>query len=98
MPVASGSSVPACPTFAPVTRLIELTTRAEVIPAGLSMTSQLCSAVLSAFLVIFGRRAEIALDLGAVQQFGDTRGAVERGIIGKRDVRRLAQLDGARQH
>src|SRR3954467_4627926 len=99
MPVASGSSVPAWPIFAPVARLIALTTPAEVIPPGLSITSQPCSALFSAGLVIFrGRRAEVALRLGGVQQFRSARRGFERGIVGKRDIGRLTQFDAARQH
>src|SRR5436190_565876 len=77
MPVASGSSVPACPVFAPVARLICATMRAEVTPSGLSMTSQPCSPGSAGFVIILGIGMEIGLDGGARQQGRDPRGALE---------------------
>src|SRR5712671_101857 len=111
MPVASGSSVPACPVFAPVARRINATARAEVMPSGLSMTSQPCSPLPdpppfagegrvgaspgSGGLVIILGLVEIALDSRARQQCRDPRGALEGIVEGKGDVRHVPQLDHA---
>src|SRR5579883_1252068 len=83
-PVASGSSVPPCPAFAASRqRRTCPTARLELIPKGLSRTSQPWIGRPCRLAVIVGRvllRTEIALHLRSVQQFADAAGMVEGGI------------------
>src|SRR5207248_789368 len=92
IPVASGSSVPACPVLAPVLRLTIATTRAEVRPAGLSMISQPCSAASARRVIALRIWLQIALDLGGVEERRDPRRVIDGIVEGKDDVRDLAQL------
>src|SRR5665213_1446519 len=82
IPVASGSSVPACPVFTPVAWRMRTTASFEVMPPGLSMTSQPCSPG-SAFILV----PQVALDRLAMEDRGDAPGAVESAVEGKGEVR-----------
>src|ERR1700723_1523863 len=90
IPVASGSSVPACPAFIPVVRFSLVTTRLDVMPAGLSMTSQPPRPASNAILV-----PQIALDGLAVEQRGDTLGLVKGPVERKAQIRHVPQPDEA---
>src|SRR5918911_2736929 len=84
-PVASGSSVPACPALAPTLRRSFSTTRLEVIPAGLSITSQpfVDARALGAspgFVAVLRTGVEIPLDRRAGEQRGDALGALEGAV------------------
>src|SRR5579885_1125510 len=95
-PVASGSSVPACPTFAPVARFTAATTRAEVGPYGLSMISQPCGPGVLGLAIAVGIGMQVAFDLRTRQQFGNAGSAVKGRIQGEGKVWRHPQFDHAR--
>src|SRR4029077_6965201 len=92
-PVAIGSNVPACPTFALVRRRTTSTTRCEVRPSGLSTTSQPSRPPLlpiTSVLVVPGLPLEIARDFGPRQQSGDPVRLVKRIVQRENEVRRVA--------
>src|SRR4051812_46327358 len=90
MPVASGSSVPAWPTFAALkSRLIAATAPAEDSPSGLSSTSQPSTLSPLRFLAIF---VQVAAHHGITQDGVDALGIVERSIGGKGDFGCAPQL------
>src|SRR6185312_9222051 len=105
-PVASGSSVPPWPAFsASSARRTAATARLEVMPKGLSRTSQPCSGTPRRLRAIavglirrlrLGRR-QIALDLGPMQQLVDAAGVVEGGVESEGESRREAQRHLARE-
>src|SRR5579863_4438101 len=107
-PVASGSRVPPCPTFSALRRRRTFATAcAELIPAGLSRTSQPCTGTprrLRAILVPVGVVAvglvgsEIAMDLGTMQQLVDSGCVIEGGIEPEGEPGRIAQIDLAGDH
>src|SRR5690349_13171755 len=99
-PVASGSSVPPCPAFsASSARRTAATARLEVMPRGLSRTSQPWSGVpcrlrtIAVWLLRHLRlwRRQVALDLGPMQQLVDAAGVVEGGVEGESEPGREAQ-------
>src|SRR5271156_5295345 len=90
MPVASGSSVPACPVFMPVARRTRSTTRLDVMPAGLSMTSQPPRPGSAIILVL-----QIALDCLAVQQRSDALRGVEPVVEREIQIGNTPQLHKA---
>src|SRR5258708_16037298 len=99
-PVASGSSGPPCPAFsASSARRSAATARLEVMPGGLSRTSQPWSGTprrLRAIAVGLLRRIrlrlrQVALDFGPVQQLVDADGMVEGGVEGEGEPRGEAQ-------
>src|SRR6185312_1295541 len=105
-PVASGSSVPPWPAFsASSARRTAATARLEVMPNGLSRTSQPCSGTprrLRAIAVRLIRRVcrgrrQIALDLGPVQQLVDAAGMIEGGVESEGQTGREAQRHLARE-
>src|SRR5271156_1201446 len=96
-PVASGSRVPACPTFPPVRRRTTSTTRFEVRPSGLSTTSQPSRPPLLIVSVLGGLRLEVTRPLGPRQQGGDPVGPIKRIVEREDEVRRVAQLNFARE-
>src|SRR5260370_10817522 len=105
-PVASGSSVPPCPAFsASSARRTAATARLEVMPGGLSRTSQPWSGTprrLRAIAVGLLRRIrlrlrQVALDFGPVQQLVDADGMVEGGVEGEGEPRGEAQRHLARE-
>src|SRR5215470_16872260 len=97
-PVASGSSVPACPAFlAANARLTTDTAWVDVMPIGLSSTTQPstlrfsrlggCGCALSVALLIVIRPIEIALDRRRSQKLLDSFRLVESLIDAEADVR-----------
>src|SRR6516165_4930997 len=95
-PVASGSRVPACPTFALVLRRMSWTTRLELIPSGLSMTSQPCGplSILIAIALVLHLQdigMEVACYVGAYQQCGDALGLFKGSVERKVEVGSVAQ-------
>src|SRR6185437_16492119 len=107
-PVASGSSVPPWPALAASSRRRTAPTAwLELMPEGLSSTSQPCTGW--PFLFIFVGRllarlpallrlglGEVALDLRPVQQLVDAAGMVEGGVECEGEARREAQRHLAR--
>src|SRR5260370_41218835 len=95
-PVANGSRVPACPTFAAVARRATSTTRLELMPSGLSMTSQPCGPQSSAIVVIFGSgglTAQITLDFGPPEQGRNSICLIKRIVQLKAHVTPMPQGD-----
>src|SRR5262245_19249455 len=106
-PVASGSSVPACPAFlAANARLTTDTAWVEVMPTGLSSTTQpstlrfsrlRCGAgALSAALLIVVRSVEFALNLRRSQKLLDSFRLVESLVDAEPDVRCKFRVNAAR--
>src|SRR5580704_16438423 len=105
-PVARGSSVPPCPAFsASSARRAAATARLDVMPKGLSRTSQPWSGTprrLRAIAVGLLPRVrlpprQVALDLGPVQQFVDAVGMIERRVEREGEAGREAQRHFARE-
>src|SRR6185437_12592863 len=100
-PLASGSRVPAWPALAELSRRRTAITAAfEVIPTGLSRTSQpsigsprrlFAIGLADAVVRVVARRRQIALDLGTVQQLVDAARVIERGVEREGETRRVAQ-------
>src|SRR6516164_9550443 len=92
-PVASGSRVPACPTFALVLRRMSWTTRLELIPSGLSTTSQPFGPLSTAMAFVLGLNGfgvEIACYLRLDQQRGNTLRLVKGTVEREAEFRRVA--------
>src|SRR5205823_1814439 len=99
-PVASGSRVPACPTFLPVRRRITSTTRFEVRPSGLSTTSQpsrppllVIGPIIRQRLGLGGLRPEVTRHLGPRQQGGHSIDPIKRIVEREDEVWCVAQLN-----
>src|SRR3954464_1135317 len=85
-PVARGSSVPACPAFcASNTRRTIATTCVEVMPSGLSTTTQPCTAApLRLRLIVLVRvLLQVLLHARGFQKGLDLFGFRERGVFQK---------------
>src|SRR5690348_6715482 len=95
-PVASGSSVPACPAFEPVRRRTTSTTRLEVRPSGLSTTSQPSTPPLIPIASALGvgrLLLKVARHFGPRQEGGDPFGPVECVVEREDEARRVAQAN-----
>src|SRR3954470_15652312 len=96
-PVAMGSSVPACPAFcASNMRRTMATAWVDVIPCGLSTTTQPCTAApfrlrLIAFVRVF---LQVTLDAGGLQQGLDLFSLGEGSVFQKAQFRRELERDG----
>src|SRR5579864_4706489 len=94
-PLAAGSRVPPWPALtAPRLRRTAATAALDVIPSGLSRTSQPWTGrprALRAIVPAVVVGCEIALDLGPVEQLVDAACMVERGVERESEARRKAQ-------
>src|SRR5687768_5190796 len=97
MPLASGSSVPACPALpARSSRLTIAVARDAVGPTGLSSTNQPCTEEADRALVILAFGLDIAAHARIAQQVGHPLRGIERFVGDEAQLRCKFEMQRAR--